>query len=292
VRSLAHEVMTELETNRYQLDEAKARKYGWSTDDMLQAAKFDKWQKDSDAAADSDVMDALRGTYIWLHRKNIEMQQREQAAWNAVGQQVDVPGLALDAHDLAELDEGMNRIANAKDRLRVLIQELGGEPFPERVKPAEGSAPAASSRGRNEEDPEGHQAFAIVIKPQLAVRTTFDVEDGEPTGDMFLEVHNASQFTATDIEAEVRYRDGRAKTDTLARMNPDQVGEPRWNVQLVGVSPATGDIFAEVRQQIERVTLSYCDVRRLARYRVSIPTNSGVGEPFELALADEQRIGA
>ena len=35
VRSLAHEVMTELETNRYQLDEAKARKYGWSTDDML-----------------------------------------------------------------------------------------------------------------------------------------------------------------------------------------------------------------------------------------------------------------
>lgn len=289
VRSLAHEVVTELETNRYQLDEAKAREYGWSRDDMLQAAKFDKWQKDPDASADTDVMDALRGTYIWLHRKNLEMQRREQAAWNAVGHAVDEPGLMLDAHDLAGLEEGMRRITNAQDRLRALIEKLGGKASPEPSAdppPAEGIAPAAASRAETEEE---REAFAIVIKPQLAVRTTFDVSDGRPTGKMFLEVHNASQFTATDIEAEVRYRDGRVETDALERMNPDHVGEPRWTVQLVGVSPATGDVFAEVRQQVESVTLWYCDVRRRARYRVRVPTNSGVGEPFELALAEETR---
>ena len=100
-------------------------------------------------------MDALRGTYIWLHRKNIEMQQREQAAWNAFGRQVDVPGLALDAHDLAELDDGMNRIANAKDRLRVLIQELGGEPFPERVKPQKEAHPRRAPEGGMRRTPRG-----------------------------------------------------------------------------------------------------------------------------------------
>jgi Predicted nucleotide-binding protein containing TIR-like domain len=294
VRSLAHEVITELETNRYQLSEAKARAYGWSTDDLLAAAKFDKWQKDPDASADSDVMDALRATYVWMHRKNIEMQEREHAAWNAVGRQVDepVPGLALDANDLAELDEGMSRIMNAQDRLRALIEQLACGPSSDpslNTSPAEGVAAAVGSGVHTDEDPDGRQAFAIVIRPQLAVRTIFDVDERQPTGDMFLEVHNASQFTAADVEAEVRYRDGRVKTDTVERMNPDHVGEPRWKVRLVGVSPAPGDIFADVRQQIETVTLSYGDVRRLARYRVEIPTNSGVGEPFELALANEQR---
>ena len=50
VLSLAHEVKTELETNRYHLDDAKQRRLGWGRNDMLQAAKFDKWQKDPQAA--------------------------------------------------------------------------------------------------------------------------------------------------------------------------------------------------------------------------------------------------
>jgi hypothetical protein len=286
VRSLAHEVITELETNRYQLAEAKARGYGWGDDDMLPGAKFDQWQKDPDASGDSDVMDALRGTYIWLHRKNVEMQRREQAAWNAVGQTVDEPGLMLDADDRAELDEGISRVMTAQSHLRALIEKLGGEVTP----PAERIAPRAVSPPDHEGDSEGREALAIVIKPQLAVRTIFEVSDGQPTGEMFLEVHNASQFTATRVEAEIRYRDGRIETAALESMDPDRVGEPRWRVPLAGVSPATGDVFAEVRQQVESVTLSYCDARRLARYRIRIPTLSGAGEPFELALADEQRI--
>jgi len=293
VRSLAHEVITELETNRYQLAEAKARGYGWGDDDMLPGAKFDLWQKDPDASGDSDVMDALRGTYIWLHRKNVEMQQREQAAWNAVGQTVDEPGLMLDADDRAELDEGISRIATARSHLRALMVKLGGEVWAEPVvetPPAEAIAPAAVSPSDYEGDSEGREALAIVIKPQLAVRTIFEVSDGRPTGEMFLEVHNASRFTATRLEAEIRYRDGRIETDALESMDTDRVGEPRWTVPLAGVSPAAGDVFAEVRQQVESVTLSYCDARQLARYRIRIPTLSGVGEPFELALADEQRI--
>ena len=59
--SLAHEVFTELETNRYQLNEAKQRLLGWFSDDMLQAAKFDKWQKDPMAVSHTEVMKALRG---------------------------------------------------------------------------------------------------------------------------------------------------------------------------------------------------------------------------------------
>jgi hypothetical protein len=61
-------------------------------------------------------------------------------------------------------------------------------------------------------------------------------------------------------------------------------------VPLSSVSPATGDIFAEVRQRIEGVTLSYSDVRNLSRYYVRIPAPSRVGEPFQAEVADEERI--
>ena len=77
--TLANEVITELETARYQLAEAKAKGRGWRMLDMLPAAKFDMWQKDSDAVNQRLVMKALRGTYICMHRLNIEMQERERA---------------------------------------------------------------------------------------------------------------------------------------------------------------------------------------------------------------------
>lgn len=290
VRSLAHEVLTELETNRYQLAEANARECGWGADDMLQAAKFDKWEKDPDASAHTGVMDALRGTYIWLHRKNIEMQRRDQAAWNSVGGVGEEPGLALSETDLAELEEGISRILAAQDRVRALIIELGDDGPDSSSGDAIQTVPATGVKDSVADSELGRQSFALVIQPRLATRTIFDVTDGRPTGEMFLEVHNASQFAAADAEVEVRYRDGRVEQHSRASIDPDHLGNPRWNVPLTGVAPATGDVFAEVRQRIESVALSYGDVNKIARYRVQILAPASVGQPFEIGLADVQRI--
>jgi hypothetical protein len=74
-----------------------------------------------------------------------------------------------------------------------------------------------------------------------------------------------------------RYRNGRGETERLARMNPDRVGEPQWTMALAGVGPAAGDVFGEFRRQVENLTPSYCNLGRLAHYRVRVPTLSGVG---------------
>jgi hypothetical protein len=292
VLSLAHEVLTELETDRYQLDEAKKQEHGWAATDMLQAAKFDKWQKDPDAVAHTDVMDALRGTYIRLHRKNVEMQARERAEWNAVGGTLDEPGLTLNAHDLADLDEGMSRIQDAQDHLRRLCAELTGPVSTHRggdTQPAESPESVVVLARDDEARSDAREAFAISIKPRLAVRTTFEVKDGKPTGEMFLEVHNASEWTADDIEVEVRYRDGRIEKDRRDRMNPDHQNEPRWTVLLREVKPASVDVFAEIRQRIESVALTYSDARHIARHRVQLATRE-IGDPFDVALGEEHRI--
>jgi hypothetical protein len=124
--TLANEVLTELETDRCQLDEAKRRKHGWFRHDMLQAAKFDKWQNSPLAAPQVEVMEALRGTYIWMHRKNMEMQDREAVEWNSVGsaEPLLMEGLSLSAVDLRDLDEGTRRVLNSQTVLRRLIEEL------------------------------------------------------------------------------------------------------------------------------------------------------------------------
>ena len=53
--SLVNEVFTELETARYQLDEATSRRRGWRGLDMLPGAKFDKWQLDGVAVRQTEV---------------------------------------------------------------------------------------------------------------------------------------------------------------------------------------------------------------------------------------------
>ena len=125
--SLANEVVTELETARYQLDEAKSQSRGWTMLDMLPAAKFDIWQKDPDAVRHAPVMKALRGTYIWMHRRNMEMQRRELLQNVTPAQATDRRGLDLTADDIARLDEGISRIVDAQERLERFITDLGGE---------------------------------------------------------------------------------------------------------------------------------------------------------------------
>jgi hypothetical protein len=124
--TLANEVITELETNRYQLEEAKARRWGWTRADMLQAAKFDKWQQSPIAASEVEVMAALRGIYVWMHRLNMEMQAREDSYLETqAGPAIWADGLALDRADREDLDEGLSRIVNAQDHLNAMIARLG-----------------------------------------------------------------------------------------------------------------------------------------------------------------------
>jgi len=292
VLSLVNEVMTELETNRYHLDDARERRQGWGANDMLQAAKFDKWQKDPRAAVYGDVMDALRGIYVWQHQKNKEMQRREAAAWNAIGTTVHLAkDLSLDDDDIRDLCEGMSRIMNAQEHLRQLFDELSGA---ESAQPAE-RAQAAKSTDREEEVSTNRdasdtwEALAIGMKPALGVRTILGVHQGEPTGELFLEVNNTSGWTAKDVQLEVIFRDGRVDTDTRESMDPDRHLEPRWTVLLQGVKPANVDVFAEVRAQIESVVLTYSDERDIARYELRLTTAS-MGDPFDPAVGEEQRV--
>jgi HNH endonuclease len=125
--SLANEVFTELETARYQLEEAKSRRRGWRSLDMLPGAKFDKWQLDPVAVRDTEMMKAFRGVYVWMHRKNMEMQRREISE-NVDKGQLPGAGLALTQGDLESLEEGLSRIRNAQDHLQRLISELASEP--------------------------------------------------------------------------------------------------------------------------------------------------------------------
>ena len=290
VLSLAHEVITELETNRYQLDEAKQRRHGWGANDMLQAAKFDKWQKDPRAVIHTDVMRALRGTYVWQHRKNIEMHRREVAAWNAVGTTTAlVEDLGLDDDDVRDLDEGMSRIRDAQDRVERLIDDLAAAP-------QEATAPRAMADEQAEQgepSPDGNrdakEALAIGMKPSFGVRTILGVERGLPTGEVFLELNNTSGWTARDVRLEINRRDGHVDTHSRDRMQPDRHFEPRWTVLLRGVRPETGDVFADVRKEIESAVVAYSDERDIARYELRLPTTL-VGDPFDLETAEEQRI--
>ena len=261
---------------------------------MLQAAKFDKWQKDPHAVVHRDVMHALRGTYVWQHRKNVEMQRREASAWNAIGTTTAlVEDLSLNDSDIRDLDEGMSRIRDAQDHLERLIDALAkaasAEPraamspqakTDERVKQVEPN-PNASSDAK--------EALAIGMKPSIGVRTILGVDRGAPTGEMFVELDNASGWTARDVRLEIHRRDGHVDADDRYRMQPDRHSEPRWTVPLRGVKPATGDVFAEVRAQIESAVVTYSDERDIARYELRLPTTV-VGDPFDLQTAEERRI--
>jgi hypothetical protein len=107
---VAREVSTELETARYQLEEAKAARLGWHSYDMLPAAKFDAWQKSLATVTEGEVHAAMQGYYIWAHRMNIAMQVRESKELNAVGTLLEGDGLTLSNDDLLELDEGLTSI--------------------------------------------------------------------------------------------------------------------------------------------------------------------------------------
>ena len=118
----AHAVLTELETARYQLEEAKEKRRGWHATDALPTAKFAEWRADQATATQGGVFAALRGTYIWMERMNVAMAKRERTETNAVGTVTRfVTGLGLHTYDIKHIDEGLSRIQNAKEHLDRLV---------------------------------------------------------------------------------------------------------------------------------------------------------------------------
>jgi hypothetical protein len=224
----------------------------------------------------------------------MEMQRREAAAWNAIGATTSaIEDLGLNDDDIRDLDEGMRRIRDAQDLVEWLIDELAEAASAE---PREATAPRAmadeqvkQAEPNPDASSDAKEALAIGMKPSFGVRTILGVERGVPTGEVFVELNNTSGWTARDVRLEIHHRDGHLDSDNRHRMQPDRHFEPRWTVLLRGVKPATGDAFAEVREEIESAVLTYSDERDIARYELRLPTTV-VGDPFDLETAEERRI--
>lgn len=128
-----------------------------------------------------------------------------------------------------------------------------------------------SANASRETSRDALEALAVGIKPYLDVRTILGVEHGAPTGELFVEVYNSSAWPASDVRLEVRHRTGRVDKESRWRVGSDRLGEQRWTVLLRDVQPASVDVFAEVRQRIESVVLTYSDERSIARYELRLP---------------------
>ena len=285
-------VKTELETNRYHLDDAKQRRLGWGRNDMLQAAKFDKWQKDPQAAFHTDVMEALRGIYVWQHQKNKEMQRREAAAWNAIGTITPViEDLGLDDRDIRDREEGMRRILNAQHLLDRLIRDLTEVAS---AQPSEASPPAKANVGaepveaNRQENSDAQEALAIGMKPSFGVRTIWVLIAAQPPENRF----SRSTTPRDGLRGMFGLR-STAETDTsmlrLALACSPIGTSSHAGICSFGCEAASVDVFAEVRDQIERVVLTSADERDIGRYALSLPT-ADIGEPFDAEQGAERRI--
>lgn len=126
---MAQEVLTELETCRYRLSEAKKDRRGWFVERQLPAQTYNtRWTQSLTTADEVRVNSALRAFYVWADEMNGKMSKRAANEFSAIGSVVDIGEptlhLVLD-EDLAELDEGLSRIKNAQDALGELTMRLG-----------------------------------------------------------------------------------------------------------------------------------------------------------------------
>lgn len=114
------------------------------------------------------------------------------------------------------------------------------------------------------------EALAVGIRPQLVI--DFDGvaranADGEPPpGALVAEVSSISDWAATDLRLEVRFRDGRLVHRTTERLAPSSVGtgvEGRaWTVAIDPGEPAD--------RAPESAALRFSDERRIARYEITV----------------------
>jgi hypothetical protein len=122
---LAQAVSTELETCRYRLSDAKRERRGWFSERSLPAEMYNmRWTPALVTADQVAINDALRGFYVWTDEINHRIDRRGWAEVNAIGSVLRDKSLDLDDDDLAEVDEGLNRIKNAQDLLTALIERL------------------------------------------------------------------------------------------------------------------------------------------------------------------------
>lgn len=123
---------------------------------------------------------------------------------------------------------------------------------------------------------DAREAVALIIPPQIDLETTVDVNpQGRLAGTIQLRIDDAL-WPASDLQLEVRYRDGRTRRYQRERLNPFE----SWHVLLEGVGTAGADGYDEFRDLVETVAVSYSDERGIARYERKIAPNHARGGPY------------
>lgn len=122
---------------------------------------------------------------------------------------------------------------------------------------------AVSSRASQATSRDAREALAVGIRPRPGY---FIQTAGDPPAGGFrwvAVIDNDSEWGATDLEFEFRFRDGRVVRDRAERLAPEARGGREWRVVL-------GD--AQVGQPMEkfadRAVLRFDDERGLARYEI------------------------
>lgn len=121
---LARLVNAELETSRYRLTVAEREEVGWTHDYGLPTERYYNWSHSVLTVDEKTVTEALEGFYQWAYQMNDKMNAREANDRNSIGNELRGLGLGLIPEDLAEIKEGLDRIANAQDHLQARISQL------------------------------------------------------------------------------------------------------------------------------------------------------------------------
>lgn len=110
------------------------------------------------------------------------------------------------------------------------------------------------------------EALAVGIRPGLKVRFTTILSDAGPQRAVI--VQNDSEWPATDLDFELRFRDGRSISDHVERLDPVKgnhapTDDGQWSVLLGLAGEARIPSLEEVAKS---AVLRYSDDRRIARY--------------------------
>jgi hypothetical protein len=122
----AQAVVTELETCRLRIGEAKAQREAWPMDRQLPAETYNtRWTPSLATADQLQINETLRAFYVWADHMNGKLGARVQREETAIGWEFHGPGRALGEEDLQELNEGLGRISAALGLLNWLIDREG-----------------------------------------------------------------------------------------------------------------------------------------------------------------------
>jgi hypothetical protein len=122
--SVAQKTCTELETCGRRLSKAKTERGSWR---QLPAEIYNtQWTTSPLTAEEVAINKVFRDFYVWADEMNGKMARRAAAEYGAVGTVLSgkYPMLDSDEEMIAELDEGLSRVQNARDALGGLVERL------------------------------------------------------------------------------------------------------------------------------------------------------------------------